>query len=120
MASPSGIMQIRVPVIPNRNAHLHKNIVYVGLDTQHYSMAVSSYGWSAMAEQSPQMPPRGEWQQLQNIHLSSWLIKNRLVQASTSARCPRRKLLLTKNHRHSRLPLPREQRAQMKGTSVLQ
>ena len=67
------------------------------------------------SEMPPPPPPRGEWQQLKNVSLSSWLIK--LVQARNSVRCPRRKLLLTENHCHSRLPLPREQ---MKGTSVLQ
>ena len=83
-------------------------------------MAVSSYGWSAMVEQNPQVPPRGEWQQLKNVPLSSWLIKTRLVRARNSAQCPKRKLLLTENHRHSRLRLPKEQRQRMKGTSVLQ
>ena len=51
------------------------------------------YGVSAMAEQSPQLPHREEWQQPTKVPLSRWLINNRLVQAEHYERCPWRKPL---------------------------
>ena len=116
MARPNGIMQIGVHIIPNRNAQKGTPAQKHRTGRPRHPTLQDGrqllYGWSVMAEQSPQMALRGEWQQLKNVPLSSWLIKNSLVQARNSTRCPRRKLLLTKNHRHSRLPLPREQRQQ--------
>ena len=93
-------MQIGVPyIIPNKNVQkgtlAQKHCTGRPRHPTYYRVAVSSYGWSAMVEQSPQMPPRGEWQQLKNVPLSCWLIKNWLVQARNIERCPRRKLLLT-------------------------
>ena len=114
IARPIGIMQIGVHIIPNRNAQK-------GTLAQKYRIGRPRHPTLQDGRQLLQLvcngrtksasAPRGEWQQLKKCTLAySWLIKIRLVQARNSARCSRRFLLLTKNHRHSRLPLPREQR----------
>ena len=54
-------------------------------------IAVSSYGWSAIAAQSPQVSPKEPYQQLTNVPLSQRLINNQLFQAKHCEQRPWKK-----------------------------